>query len=71
MTTETDRSLRSRIFSRRRLVLLTSVAGIGAIVALGGPMAYGRIQLPAWTFECARCRKANSSLRALPISSPR
>ena len=49
MTTETDRSLRSRIFSRRRLVLLTSVAGIGAIVALGGPMAYGRIQLPAWT----------------------
>ena len=44
-----DRSLRSRIFSRRRLVLLTSVAGIGAIVALGGPIGYGRIQLPVWT----------------------
>jgi serine protease Do len=29
-------------------VLLTSVAGIGAIVALGGPMGYGGVQLPAW-----------------------
>jgi serine protease Do len=29
-------------------VLLTSVAAIGAVVALG-PMAYGGIQLPAWT----------------------
>ena len=43
-----DHSLRSRIFSRRRLVLLTSVAGIGAIVALG-PIGYSRLQLPAWT----------------------
>ena len=43
------RSLRSRIFSRRRLVLLASVAGIGAIVAFGGSMGYGRDQLPAWT----------------------
>jgi serine protease Do len=32
--------LYSRIFSRRRLVLLTSVAGIGAIVALGGPTSW-------------------------------
>src|ERR1700687_4945419 len=32
--------LYARIFSRRRLVLLTSVAGIAAIVALGGPTAY-------------------------------
>ena len=44
-----DHPLRSRIFSRRRLVLLASVAGIGAIVALAGPIGYGRIQLPAWT----------------------
>ena len=43
-----DHSWRSRIFSRGRLVLLTSVAGIGAIVALGGPMGYGGVQLPAW-----------------------
>jgi serine protease Do len=43
-----DHSWRSRIFLRGRLVLLTSVAGIGAIVALGGPMGYGGVQLPAW-----------------------
>jgi hypothetical protein len=44
-----DRPFHSRIFSRRRrLVLLTSVAAIGAVVALG-PMAYGGIQLPAST----------------------
>jgi serine protease Do len=30
----------ARTFSKRRLVLLTSVAGIAAIVALGGPTAY-------------------------------
>ena len=34
------RHLCLRIFSRRRLVLLTSVAGICAIVALGGPLGY-------------------------------
>ena len=33
----------SRIFSRRRLVLLASVAGIGAIVVLGGPMGYAHL----------------------------
>ena len=44
-----DHPLHSRIFSRRRLVLLTSVAGISAAVILGGPIGYGRIQLPAWT----------------------
>src|ERR1700746_2781547 len=38
--------LYSRIFSRRRLVLLTSVVGIGAIVALGNPMGY--THLPPW-----------------------
>ncbi len=44
-----DGSSRSRIFSRRRLVLLTTVAGVCAIVAFGGPIGYGRISLPAWT----------------------
>ena len=39
--------LYSRIFSRRRLVLLTSIAGISAIVALGGPMGYSHL-LTAW-----------------------
>jgi hypothetical protein len=33
----------ARIFSRRRLVLLTSAAGIAAIVALGGPTAYDHL----------------------------
>ena len=65
-----DRSLRSRIFSRRRLVLLASVAGIGAIVALGGPAGYGRIQLPAWT-SSARAAESRNNLRVLPISSAR
>jgi serine protease Do len=37
----------SRIFSRRRLVLLASVAGIGAIVVLGGPMGYTHLSR-AW-----------------------
>ena len=46
---QTDHPLRSKIFSRRRLVLLTSVAGIGAIVALGGPMGYTHLSLPQWT----------------------
>jgi serine protease Do len=36
----------SRMFSRRRLVLLASAAGIGAIVALGGPMSYTRLSRP-------------------------
>ena len=44
-----DHPLHSRSFSRRRLVLLTSVAGIGAIVALGGPMGYTHLSLPTWT----------------------
>jgi serine protease Do len=39
--------LYSRIVSRRRLVLLASVAGIGAIVAVGGPMGYTRLS-PSW-----------------------
>ena len=37
----------SRIVSRRRLVLLACVAGIGAIVAFGGPMGYTRLS-PSW-----------------------
>ena len=36
----------SRMFSRRRLVLLASAAGIGAIVALGGPMGYTQLSRP-------------------------
>ena len=39
--------LYARIFSRRRLVLLTSIAGIAAIVALGGPTAYNHLS-PPW-----------------------
>jgi serine protease Do len=39
--------LYARIFSRRRLVLLTSVAGIAAIVALAGPTAYTQLS-PPW-----------------------
>jgi serine protease Do len=42
-----DHHLYSRIVSRRRLVLLASVAGIGAIVAVGGPMGYTRLS-PSW-----------------------
>jgi serine protease Do len=38
--------LYSRIFSRRRLVLLASVAGIGAIVAVGGSMGYTHLSPP-------------------------
>jgi serine protease Do len=37
----------ARNFSRRRLVLLTSVAAIAAIVALGGPTAYTHLS-PSW-----------------------
>ena len=40
------RHLYSRIFSRRRLVLLTSAAGICAIAALGGPLGY--THLSSW-----------------------
>jgi serine protease Do len=39
--------LYARIFSRRRLVLLTSVAGIAAIVALGGATGYAHLS-PPW-----------------------
>jgi serine protease Do len=42
-----DHHLYARIFSRRRLVLLTSVAGIAAIVALGGPTGYIHLS-PPW-----------------------
>jgi serine protease Do len=45
---QTDYPPRSRIFSRRRLVVLSSVAGIGAIVALGGQMGYTHLSLPPW-----------------------
>ena len=45
---QNDRPLRAKIFSRRRLVLLASVAGIGAIVALGGPMGYTHLSSPSW-----------------------
>ena len=44
-----DNPLYLRIFSRRRLVLLASVTGIGAAAILAGPIGYGRIHLPAWT----------------------
>jgi len=47
MTNDKPGHLYSRIFSRRRLVLLTSVAGIGAIVAFGGPMGYTHLS-PSW-----------------------
>ena len=49
MTKDQSQPHRSRIFLRRRLLLLASVAGISAAVILAGPMGYGRIQLPAWT----------------------
>src|ERR1700726_2281397 len=39
--------LYARIFWRRRLPLLASVAGIAAIVALGGPTAYTHLS-PPW-----------------------
>jgi serine protease Do len=42
-----DHRLYSRILSPRRLVLLASVAGIGAIVALGGPSGYAHLS-PSW-----------------------
>jgi serine protease Do len=45
---EPDHPLRSKMFPQRRLVLLASVAGIGAIVALGGPTGYTHLSLPAW-----------------------
>jgi serine protease Do len=50
--------LYSRIFSRRRLVLLASVAGIGAIVALGGPMGYSQLS-PPW-MSSARAADTNT-----------
>ncbi|KRQ94369.1 Do family serine endopeptidase [Bradyrhizobium valentinum] len=50
--------LYARIFSRRRLVLLTSVAGIAAIVALGGPTGYTHLSLP-W-MSSARAADAQS-----------
>lgn len=47
MTNDEPGHLYSRVVSRRRLVLLASVAGIGAIVALGGPMGYTHLSR-AW-----------------------
>jgi serine protease Do len=50
--------LYSRILSRRRLVLLALVTGIGAIVALGGPMGYTHLS-PSW-MSSARAADANT-----------
>lgn len=47
MTNDEPGHLYSRVVSRRRLALLASVAGIGAIVALGGPMGYTHLSR-AW-----------------------
>jgi serine protease Do len=44
----------ARTFSGRRLVLLTSVAGIAAIVALGGPTAYAYTHLSTPWISSAR-----------------
>jgi serine protease Do len=40
------RHLYTRLFSRRRLALLASAAGIAAIVTLAGPTAYNHVSLP-------------------------
>jgi serine protease Do len=56
-----DHHLYSRIFSRRRLVLLASVAGICAIVALGGPMRY--THLSPWM---SSARAADTHIRQQP-----
>jgi serine protease Do len=52
----------SRFFSRRRLVLLASVAGIGAIVVLGGPMGYTHLASP-W-LSSARAADTNTQQAA-------
>jgi serine protease Do len=57
----TDHPLRSKIFSRHRLVLFASVASIGAVVALGGAMGYPQ-SLPAWT-SSARAADAQRPLQ--------
>lgn len=46
---QTNHSLRSRIFSRRRLAQFASVASIGALVALGSAMGDKRPAFPSWT----------------------
>ena len=56
--------LYSRIFSRRRLVLLTSVAGIGAIVALGGPTGYTHLS-PPWI---SSARAADTHIQQQPAT---
>src|SRR6201998_3078666 len=56
--------LYSRIFSRRRMVMLASVAGIGAIVALGGQMGYTHPSLP-WI---SSARAADSQSQQQPAS---
>ena len=52
--------LYTRIFSRRRLVLLTSVAGIAAIVALGGPAAYNHLDTHISTPLISSARAADT-----------
>jgi serine protease Do len=56
--------LYSRIFSRRRMVMLASVAGIGAIVALGGQMGYTHPSTP-WI---SSARAADSQSQQQPAS---
>jgi serine protease Do len=45
---QTDYPMRPKVFPRRRLVLLASVAGIAAIVALGDPIGFTPMSLPPW-----------------------
>jgi serine protease Do len=63
--------LYSRIFSRRRMVMLASVAGIGAIVALGGQMGNTHPSPPWISSARAADSQSQQHRRALPIWSPR
>ena len=56
--------------SARRLVLLASVAAVGAAVLLGGPGGY-HANLPAWTAAASAADSTSSIRPASPISSPR
>ena len=56
--------LYAKIFSRRRLAMLASVAGIGAIVALGGPTGYTHLS-PPWI---SSARAADSRSQQQPAS---
>ena len=42
-----------KALSARRLVLLASVAGVGAALLLGGPGGYSTVTLPSWTASAA------------------